>query len=146
MKLDGDYTMDAPRQVVFDTLMNVDALRNCLPGVETFEEVGEGRYKAHLRAGLAGIKGSFTGEIVLADATPPESYTLQVDGDFSGGFVNGAAQIQLVDEGEKTRVHYSGEGQVGGRLASVGQRLIAPAAKRIVGQFFKCMEGQIKHE
>lgn len=146
MKVDGTYTMDAPRQQVFDTLMSDEALRNCLPGCETFEEVAEGQYRAVLKAGLAGIKGTFTGTITLTNAQSPESYDLAVDGNFSGGFVNGEANITLEAEGAQTRVLYNGEGQIGGRLASVGQRLIAPAARRVVGQFFKCMEGQLKSE
>lgn len=144
MKVEGVYEIDAPRQVVFDTLMNTAVLPNCLPGCEKFEEVGEGRYETVLRAGLAGIKGTFTGAVTLTDPNPPESYQLSVEGAFSGGFVKGTARIALEENGEKTRVRYTGNGQVSGRLASVGQRLMAPAARTVVGQFFKCMEGQIK--
>lgn len=144
MKIDGNYTVNAPRQQVFDTLMSADALRHCLPGCERFEETSEGQYETALRTGVAGIKGTFTGKVSLTDAQPPESYRLSVDGNFSGGFVNGTAEIRLEDQGARTRILYSGDGQVGGPLARVGQRLMAPAAKMVVGQFFKCMEGQIK--
>ncbi|MDQ3855962.1 MAG: carbon monoxide dehydrogenase subunit G [Chloroflexota bacterium] len=143
MNIEGTQTMAAPRQQVFDTLMSVDAIRSCLPGCETFEETGEGQYRAVLKAGLAGIRGTFSGTITLSDAQRPESYRLGVEGSFSGGFVRGTATISLRELGERTEVLYSGEGQVGGRLAAVGQRLIAPAARRVIGQFFKCMEHQL---
>ncbi len=146
MQINGTYTMNAPRQQVFDTLMNTQAIQNCLPGCQKFESLGGGRYEAALRAGVAGVKGNFTGIITLQNPAPPESYTLLMEGNFSGGFVSGRSQITLEEDGAKTRVSYRGEAQVSGPLAAVGQRLIQPAAKMVVGQFFKCMEAQIKNQ
>ena len=143
MKLEGSYTMNAPRERVFETLMSVEALRGCLPGVERFDDVGGGRYEAVMRAGVAGVRGAFSGAITLRDPNPPESYTLEVEGNFSGGFVKGAGQITLEEQGEKTRVRYSGDAQVSGPLASIGQRLMTPAARMMAGQFFRCMESKI---
>jgi hypothetical protein len=39
---------------------------------------------------------------------------------------------------------YSGDVQIGGPLASVGQRMIDGAAKMMIGQFFTAMEAEIK--
>ncbi len=144
MKLEGSYTMDAPRDVVFQTLQDPEALRGCLPGVERFDEVGEGRYEAQGKAGVAGIRGAYTGTVTMTDQKPPESYQLSAEGSFSGGRVTGTATITLVDQGGKTLINYSGEAQLSGPLASVGQRLLTPAAKMMARQFFKCMEERVK--
>ncbi len=144
MRVDGTYTMNAPRDKAFDTLLSTEALRHCLPGCEKFEEVGDGRYETQLRAGVAGVRGTFTGTVTLSDVNRPESYRLSVEGSFSGGFVRGSGDITLTEDGQKTRIAYSGEGQVGGPLARMGQRLMMPAARMLANQFFKCMEGQIK--
>lgn len=144
MKVDGNVTMSGAQQQVYDTLSDPEALRHCLPGCEKFDEVSPGRYETILKAGVAGIKGTFTGTVTLSDAKPPESYTLTVEGTFSGGFVKGVGQISLAADGDKTKVAYLGDGQVGGPLASIGQRLMAPAARMVVGQFFRCMDGQLK--
>ncbi len=146
MKVDGNVTMSGPQQAVYDTLSDPEVLRQCLPGCEKFDEVGEGRYETVLKAGVAGVKGTFTGTVTLSDAKAPESYTLTIQGTFSGGFVKGVGNISLApeDDGNKTKVSYLGDGQVGGPLASVGQRLIAPAARMVVGQFFRCMDGKLK--
>jgi carbon monoxide dehydrogenase subunit G len=146
MKVDGNVTMSGPQQAVYDTLSDPEVLRQCLPGCEKFDEVGEGRYETVLKAGVAGVKGTFTGTVTLSDAKAPESYTLTIQGTFSGGFVKGVGNISLApeDDGNKTKVSYLGDGQVGGPLASVGQRLMAPAARMVVGQFFRCMDGKLK--
>lgn len=145
MKVDGNVSMSGPQQAVYDTLSDPDALRQCLPGCEKFDEVSPGRYETVLKAGVAGVKGTFTGTVTLSDANAPESYTLTVEGSFSGGFVKGVGRISLAPDGDdKTKVSYTGDGQVGGPLASVGQRLMVPAAKMVVNQFFRCMDGQLK--
>lgn len=145
MKVDGNVSMSGPQEVVYNTLSDPEALRQCLPGCEKFDEVSPGRYETVLKAGVAGIKGTFTGTVTLSDAKAPESYTLTVEGSFSGGFVKGVGKISLAPDGDtKTKVSYVGDGQVGGPLASVGQRLMAPAAKMVVNQFFRCMDGQLK--
>ena len=145
MKVDGNVSMSGPQQAVYDTLSDPEALRQCLPGCEKFDEASPGRYETVLKAGVAGIKGTFTGTVTLSDAKAPESYTLTVEGSFSGGFVKGVGKISLTPDGDtKTKVSYAGDGQVGGPLASVGQRLMAPAAKMVVNQFFRCMDGQLK--
>lgn len=89
MKVDGNVTLSGPQQAVYDTLSDPEALRQCLPGCEKFDEVSPGRYETVLKAGVAGIKGTFTGTVTLSDAKSPESYTLTVEGSFSGGFVKG---------------------------------------------------------
>jgi uncharacterized protein len=146
MKVDGNVTMNGPQQAVYDTLSDPEALRGCLPGCEKFDEVSPGRYETVLKAGVAGVKGTFTGTVTLSDAVPPQSYTLTVEGTFSGGFVKGVGNISLAPEGDggKTKVTYAGDGQVGGPLASVGQRLMVPAARMVVNQFFRCMDGKLK--
>jgi carbon monoxide dehydrogenase subunit G len=145
MKVDGNVSMNGPQKAVYDTLSDPETLRQCLPGCEKFDEVSPGRYETVLKAGVAGVKGTFTGTVTLSDAKAPESYTLTVEGTFSGGFVKGVGKITLVPDGDtKTKVSYAGDGQVGGPLASVGQRLMAPAAKMVVNQFFRCMDGQLK--
>lgn len=144
MKVDGTVTMNGPQQAVYDTLNNPQVLRQCLPGCEKFDEVAPGRYEAVLKAGVAGIRGTFTGTVSLSDAVPPSSYTLTVEGTFSGGFVKGVGRMTLTPEGDdQTRIAYSGDGQIGGPLASVGQRLMMPAARMLINQFFKCMDGKV---
>ncbi len=143
MKVEGNYAMGGACPQVYATLCNPTALRHCLPGCEKFDPIGEGRYETQLRTGVAGVKGSFAGTVTLSNERSPESYTLALEGKFSGGFVKGTGAITLTEEGEKTRVAYVGDVQIGGPLAGIGQRLMGPAVKTVANAFFKCMEGQV---
>jgi uncharacterized protein len=143
MKVDGNVTMSGQQAAVYEKLSNPDVLRQCLPGCEKFDEVAPGRYETIMKAGVAGIRGTFNGTVTLSDANPPDSYTLTVEGTFSGGFVKGVGKMTLTPEGDnQTKVTYNGDGQVGGPLASIGQRLMMPAARMLINQFFKCMDGK----
>ena len=145
MKVDGNVAMNGSQQLVYDTLNDPEVLRQCLPGCEKFDEIAPGRYEAILKAGVAGIKGTFTGTVTLSDTVSPSSYTLTVEGTFSGGFVKGVGKMILTPDGDsKTKIAYSGDGQIGGPLASVGQRLMAPAARMLINTFFKCMDGKLQ--
>jgi len=145
MKVDGTITIAGAQRAVYATLNDPEVLRQCLPGCEKFDEVGTGRYDAILKAGIAGMRGTFVGTVTLSDAAPPDAYTLTVEGTFSGGFVKGVGRMTLTPEGDgSTKVAYSGDGQVGGPLASVGQRLMVPAARMLIAQFFKCMDGKLQ--
>jgi len=67
-----------------------------------------------------------------------------VQGKGTPGFMNGAGQITLLEKHGQTEVTYEGEAQVGGLIASVGQRMIEAAAKKIVQQFFAAAAREVE--
>lgn len=146
MRIEGSYQIAAPRQRVWDVLLNPDALAAAIPGCEGLELQDDGRYLAKLRAGVAAIKGSFTGHVQLTDEQAPSHYKLVVDGSGGPGFVKGEGSVNLIDHGDTTEVTVVGEAQVGGLIASVGQRVLQPAAKMMMNQFFNAMKNRIEQE
>jgi carbon monoxide dehydrogenase subunit G len=144
LKIEGTYTINAPRERVYQMLRDPSLLQGCIPGAQTFEAQGNGRYTAVIQAGIAAIKGTFNGVIEIADENPPNSYTLRVEGSGGPGFVKGTAHISLSDDGNATKVAVDGDGQVGGMIAGVGQRMLLPAARVMMNQFFGCMGSKIE--
>jgi len=134
MKVEGDYTFDGPQQLVWDTLLDPEVLAGVLPGCEKLELVGEDEYEGALKIKIGPVQGQFMGKVKLEDIQPPDTYTMQVDGRGAPGFVKATGHLQLEPSGDKTRVTYDGDARVGGRLASVGQRLVESSAKAIIKQ------------
>src|SRR5262249_56235779 len=89
--------------------------------------------------GVGEIKGAEKGKGGRGEKGAPQGYTLQVEGSGGPGFVKGTAKIMLQPEGEGTRVVVEGDGQVGGMLAGVGQRMLPGVAKMLMNQFFECL-------
>jgi len=144
MKLEGTYKFNAAQEKVWEVLTNPRHLEKAIPGCEKLEELEPGKYDATLKIGIAAVKGTYKGMAQVADPQAPEKYRLIVEGGGSPGFVKGEALIELSHQNQTTIVSYQGEGQVGGLIAGVGQRLISGIAKMMVGQFFKKIGDELK--
>jgi uncharacterized protein len=143
VKVEGSYTFDAPRERVWSTLLSPDALKSCIPGCESMTVTGEDQYEAVMKVGVAAIRGTYKGKVRITDKEEPERYKLLVEGSGGPGFVRGEALINLVDQGQTTMINVQGDGQVGGTVAGVGQRMIGGVAKMLMGQFFECLKKQL---
>lgn len=134
MKVSGEYLFDGPKQLVWDTLLDPEVLAGVLPGCEKLELVGENEYEGALKIKVGPVQGQFMGKVKLEDIQAPDAYTMQVDGRGAPGFVKATGHLGLEAAETGTRVSYQGDAQVGGRLASVGQRLMESSAKAIIKQ------------
>ena len=143
MKVEGSYTFDAPRERVWSTLLNPDSLKSCIPGCDSMNPTGEDQYEVSMKVGVAAIRGAYKGNIRITEKTEPSSYQLLVEGRGGAGFVKGTALVELVDQGQTTLVNVHGDGQVGGTVAGVGQRMLGGVAKMLMGQFFDCLKKQL---
>lgn len=146
MKLDGTHELEASRERVYQTLVNPEVLQRCIPGCERLERTGENTFAATIRAGVGSIKGIFEGNVRLEDLRDPEHFRIVVDGKGGPGFLKGSGDLDLVQDGAVTKVKYAGDIQVGGTIASVGQRMIQGTAKMMAAQFFTCLSAEAKTE
>lgn len=146
MDVSGDYVFDAPQQLVWDALLDPNVLGSIMPGGKGFEQTGENQYGGVLEVKVGPVQGTFQGQIVLSDIVPPESYQIVVDGKGATGFVKGTGNLHLEPRDQQTYLQYSGTAQVGGRIASVGQRLIDSAARSIIRQSLDALNEYLKIE
>jgi len=144
MKVEGSYTINAPRQRLWPLMINPEVLSRCVPGCQSLDAQEDGSYKMTMKAGVGSIKGLFTGLIRLDDIRAPEHYKMVVEGKGAPGFVKGEGALDLAEQGEETVVNYAGDVNVGGTLAGVGQRMVLSAAKMMAGQFFAAIEAEAK--
>ena len=143
MKVSGTYILNAPRERIWQLLNDPAFLKLCLPGCESMEAIGSDQYQATLTVGIAAVKGKYTGTVTLSEQEPPQRFTMRVEGKGPGGFMQGVGVLELADDPQGTKVTYQGDVQVGGAIASVGQRLLEGAAKMMVGQFFTAVNKQL---
>ena len=142
MELSGEHTFAAPREQVWRFLLDPDVLHQCLPGCERLETTGPDEYEATMKIGVGMVRGTFTGRVRISDKQEPERYRMLVEGSGTQGQVSGDGELRLAEENGQTRVSYSGTANVRGSIARVGARMMQPAARMVVGQFFKCLESK----
>jgi hypothetical protein len=139
MKLEGKYKFAAPQEKVWEAFTSPDILKQAIPGCESLTETEPQKYDAHLKIGIPGVKGSYSGKFEILDAEPPNKCRMIGEGSGSPGFLKTETAIQLAAEGNSTVVTYQGDIQVGGLIAGIGQRMIGGIAKMMLNQFFKQM-------
>lgn len=135
MKIAGEYVFNGPREEVWELVRDPEVLATALPGTQSLTPVSENEYEGKMHVRVGPVAGTFSGRVVASDEVPPESYTLMVEGKGAPGFAKGTGHVQLIDQGDGTTLmKYEGEMQIGGRIASVGQRLMDSASKSMIRQ------------
>ncbi len=144
MKLEGTYPFNAPRDIVWPLLQDPQVLASIMPGCEKLEQISDNEFEGILKIKVGPVQGTFNGKIILTDINEPQSYNITIDGKGAPGFVKGQGGVQLVEENGRTILQYEGDAQVGGRLASVGQRLLDTSARAIVRQGLEGLDQQVQ--
>lgn len=146
MEIAGEYTFDAPRKLVWEALLDPNVLGSVMPGGKGFAQTAENQFSGVLEVKVGPVQGTFQGQIKLSDIIAPEHYQIEVDGKGATGFVKATGQLQLEARDQQTSMTYSGQAQVGGRIASVGQRLVESAARSIIRQSLDGLNEYLKIE
>lgn len=143
MKIQGEHRFKASRQEVWEALLDPEVLSRTVPGSEGLEQTGENEFRGKLTMKIGPVQGVFEGNVALSDLEPPSGYRMTIDGRGALGFMHGSGVLSLFDDDEGTRLAYEVDVQVGGRIASVGQRLVESSAKVITRQALRALEEQI---
>jgi len=138
MDMTGEERIPAKRDIVWEALNSPNVLRKCIPNCEKLEKKSPTEMTATVKVKLGPISTSFKADVTLTNLNPPESYTINFEGQGGiAGFAKGNSDVRLVEEGEETLLTYSIKAEVGGKLAMIGSRMIDSSSKKLAAQFFK---------
>jgi uncharacterized protein len=141
MKVSGSAVLHAPRERVWTALQDPAVLVRTIPGCQQLEQVGPDSYRATVMAGVASIKGTYTGDVRLTDQAQPNSFVLHASGAGTPGTVSADVRVRLADaDGGATRLDYDADAVVGGMIGGVGQRMLVGVAKKTAGEFFAAVD------
>ena len=143
MKVAGEYRFDAPPEEVWEALLDPEVLAAIMPGCKKLELTGEHQYEGILDMKVGPVQGQFKGKVNLQNFDAPNGYDLKLDGQGAPGFVKATASVALAGDGGGTNMTYQGDAQVGGRIASVGQRLLDSSSKAIIKQSLEGLNAQV---
>ena len=140
LKIEGSYIFNAPRERVWQILLDPKIMAQCMPGCQSMNEIAPDRYATVMKIGVASVKGTYKGKVAIKDKRAPAHYVLSGEGSGGPGFMQGDVVIDLEENHGQTVLKYSTDPKVGGLIASVGQRMLGGVAKLMTEQFFKKVE------
>ncbi len=138
MQQTGEYRIEATREKVWLALNDPQVLAQCIEGCQSMTKVADDAFTTSVKAKVGPVSATFGADLKLTDLDPPSGYTLNasVKGG-AAGFGKGTARVSLADDGGVTILRYQVEGNVGGKLAQVGSRLIDGTARKMADDFFR---------
>ena len=144
MELTGAMLMAAPREKVWQALNDPNVLVHCIPGCEEVQQLSPTETHTRVLLKMGPVRARFVGKIVMSDIRPAEGCTLDFQGSGgAAGFARGTSVVTLASEGEGTRLQYSANASVGGKLGQIGGRMIDASAKQMAEQFFSALQAQL---
>jgi len=143
MKFTGEITVKAPRDKVFEALRDARFFASCVEGVRDLAEIGPDRYSAVFETKVAYMKFSFKVTVELVRAEAPREIEAKVEGTPLGivGRMTATSLTTLTEVGDETKIEYSVDAALTGKLGSLGQPVLRSKAREMEKQFAARLAG-----
>jgi hypothetical protein len=145
MHFEGTFNVKAPKEKVFSIIMDPNQISKCMPELQKLEVKSPEDFTATLKIGVSFIRGDFVLHFLTVEKTAPTHAKLTGHGTGIGSTIDMDIFIDLSDATEGgTSMKWAAEARIGGRIASVGQRLINGQAEKIIQQLFSCLKTNLE--
>jgi 2-furoyl-CoA dehydrogenase large subunit len=136
----GEAEVAAPGERLWAMLLDPATLEAVIPGCHQLEKISDTHFRADITLGVGPVKGRYRAEVKLRDLDPPHGVTLEgsADGALGSGAAEGRVTLSPL-AGDRTTIRYAYEAAIGGKVASIGGRLLDGAARVIIGRFFSAL-------
>jgi uncharacterized protein len=137
MDITGEYRIPAAQQRVWEALNDPATLKACIAGCQQLERIADNEFSAIVATKVGPISATFRGSVNLCELDAPNGYTLVGQGQGgAAGFARMKARVGLKPDAGDTVLSYSAQAEIGGKLASVGSRLVQSVARKNADDFF----------
>ena len=137
MNVSGQFTVQAPRDAVFNTLRDARTFIGLVDGVTELKEIDATHYTAMFETKVAYMKFKFNVAVEVTKLEAPSTIEAKIEGTPLGivGRLTATTQTRLSDAGSETMVDYSVDSTLAGKLGSIGQPVLRSKAKDMEKQF-----------
>jgi carbon monoxide dehydrogenase subunit G len=149
MKLEfsGSPAIAAPRERVWERLMDPHFVAQSAPGVESVQAIDPTHFKVISGFGVGSIRVRFTMDVELFDINAGKSAKMRVRGKAPGSAIDVLSNLQVDDAGSGgTQLKWSATSEVSGTVASVGARLMEGTARKLTEQFWTDFAQRVSQE
>jgi carbon monoxide dehydrogenase subunit G len=138
MKFENAFTVDAPVDEVWRTLLDVERVAPCMPGAEVTERIGDDAYKVSVKVKVGPMSMTYRGEVQIVDRDEQERRaTMHVKAKEARGQGTADADVHmsLAEQAGGTHAAIKTEVQMSGRIAAMGQSVIGDVSAKLIETF-----------
>ncbi len=146
MKLDGEVTIDADRQKVWDFLTDPEVVSQCAPGLESMKIIEpDKQFEAVAGLGFGTVKVRFVTNVYWVELDAPNFAKMTAHGTAPGSAADVTGDMRLEDTADGgTRITWSADVMVSGTITSLASRMMGSVSKKIANSFFDCVRGYLE--
>jgi carbon monoxide dehydrogenase subunit G len=145
LHFEGVFTVKAPKEKVYATLLDPHQISQCMPDLQKLDVKSSDDFTVTVRAGVSFIKGDFTLHFTVIENNPPTHAKLAARGTGIGSTVEMDTVMDISDAKEGgSSMKWTADAKVGGKVASLGQRLLDGQAEKIIRQLFECLRHKLE--
>jgi len=144
MNFDGVYEVKAPRDKVWDFVIDPNKIGQCFPDLKSLQIESEDKFNVVARVGIGFMKGDFKFQMAIVEKNPPSHARLKGTGTGVGSSLDMDTSIDLAETADGSRLNYKADVKIGGTLAGVGQRVIGGAAEKSISEVFSCVKRKLE--
>ena len=108
MRIRSRHTFRCERELVWQRLMDIDALGSIIPDSQGLKQIGNNHYQGYLPVKVAHFKGKVSTRFKLVEISEPRMFRLVLSGRGLGLDFDGAVTFRLKNKGTHTDVSCSG--------------------------------------
>jgi carbon monoxide dehydrogenase subunit G len=146
MIFEDTVTLDAPSQLVWDTLLDINRMATCMPGVEDVKQIDDRTFDGTIAASVGPISGKFIFRAHILESDPPRELTAEVKGTDSvtKSTIDAAMDMKLTSlSAVQTELAYHAKVDVHGRLAILGDMVLRATGALMCEEFFKRFKAEL---
>ncbi|MBP1696743.1 MAG: hypothetical protein H6Q41_1931 [Deltaproteobacteria bacterium] len=147
MLMEGKFTIKAPIQKLWETLLDPETLLSCIPGAEKIERIDEKTFDCVVKQKVGPISVKFKFKSILSKVQPPTHIEVEGEGEDiakAGHFVQKSVVDLRETPGGEVEVSYKTEATIVGKLAMFGDRIMRAKAKKVEEEFTKALQERLK--
>jgi carbon monoxide dehydrogenase subunit G len=138
MKFENAFTVPAPIEDTWTTLMDVERVAPCMPGAEVLERTGDNVYKVGIRVKVGPISMTYRGNVEITerdDGAHQATMRVKAREARGQGTADASVYMGLAEFADGSQAKIETDLQLSGRAASMGRGVIGDVAEKLIETF-----------
>jgi carbon monoxide dehydrogenase subunit G len=148
MLMEGKFTLKAPIQEIWNTLLEPETLLSCIPGAEKIERIDEKTYDCVVKQKVGPISVKFKFKSIITKMESPTHIEVEGEGEDIakvGHFVQKSVVNLREISPSEVELSYRTDATIVGKLAMFGDRMIRAKAKKVEEEFTEALQERLKN-